>query len=202
MYSISFKKLLINWSLIFKRNPIIKAPIFVETQAASFLHYISEKGCYRKNNNSFGISRASVSLTIWCVSYSIVKYLSSDYIKLLKSPEELKHFTFMFHESHGFPYCLATIDKTKKEIIELPHYYTDYLNRKGYTLISFPYGNHWKCYKKTCIKIVAQAIYSCLLFSYTYTLLFCWKIELLWLQFSSANWTTDQCSIIFIISLF
>ena len=48
----------------------------------------------------------------------------------------------MFHESHGFPYCLATIDKTKKEIIELPHYYTDYLNRKGYTLISFPYENH------------------------------------------------------------
>ena len=31
--------------------------------------------------------------------------------------------------------------------------------------------------QKACIKIVARAIYTYLFFSYTYTLIFCWKIK-------------------------
>ena len=90
----------------------------METQVASFLYYISNEGRYRKTVNLFGMSRASVSLIIRRVSYSIVKYLSSDYMKVPKSPEEVEHSTSLFLETHGFPQCLSAIGGTHIEVTE------------------------------------------------------------------------------------
>ena len=90
----------------------MRAPIPVETQVASLLYYSSDEGRYGKTGNSFGISRASVSLIIRRISYSIVKYHSSDYMKVSKSPQEVEHFTSLFMETHGFPQCLGAIDGT------------------------------------------------------------------------------------------
>ena len=85
------KSFVINWSLIYKTTTRMRAPISMETQVASFLCYISDEARYRKTANSFGISRASVSLIIRHVSNSIVKYLFSDYIKVPKSPKVVEH---------------------------------------------------------------------------------------------------------------
>ena len=95
----------------------------METQVASFLYYISDEGRYRKTANSFGISRVSVSLIIRRVSYSIVKYLSSDYMKVPKSPEEVEHSTSLFLETHGILQCLGAIDGTHIKVIEPRHNY-------------------------------------------------------------------------------
>ena len=84
----------------------------------------------------FGISRVSVSLIIRHLSYSIVKYFSSDYMKIPKSPEEVEHFTSLFLETHGFPKCLGATDGTHNEVIEPRYHYPDYINRKGYTSIN------------------------------------------------------------------
>ena len=59
-----------------------------------------------------------MSLIIWHVSYSIVKYLSSDYMKVRKSPEEVQHSTSLFLETHGFPQFLGAIDEVHIEAIE------------------------------------------------------------------------------------
>ena len=86
----------------------------VETQVASFLYYISDEGRYRKTANSFGISRASVSLTIRRVSYSIFKYLSSDYIRVPKLLlEEVEHSTSLFLKTHGFHSVLALLTERR-----------------------------------------------------------------------------------------
>ena len=56
--------------------------------------------------------------------------------------------------------------------------------------VQFPVFFIWKSLwvlQKAHIKIVARAIYTYPFFSYTYTLLFCRKVRLLWLLFSSAN---------------
>ena len=75
---------------------------FVETQVASFLHYISDEERYRKTANSIGTSRTSVSLIMRRISCSIVKYLSNNYLKFPKSPEEVEHFTSLFLGTHDF----------------------------------------------------------------------------------------------------
>ena len=97
MSSNSFKELCNKLKpYLVKKTTKMRAPISVETQVASFLYYISDKGYIKKTVNSFGISRASVSLIIRCVSYSIVKYLSSGYMKVPKSPEEVEHSISLF----------------------------------------------------------------------------------------------------------
>ena len=103
----------------------MKAPISVENVVASFLHYICDKGRYRKTVHSFEISGASVSLIIRLASCSIVKYLSSDYRKVPKSPEEVEHSTSLFLETHGFSKCLGAIDETHIVVIEPQPHYTD-----------------------------------------------------------------------------
>ena len=57
-----------------------------------------------------------MSLIIPRVSYSIVKYFSSDYMKVPKSPEEVEHSTSLFLETHSFPQCLETIDGAHIEL--------------------------------------------------------------------------------------
>ena len=53
---------------------------------------------------------------------------------------------------------------------------------------SFPYENHHRTLKKTCMKIVTRATYSYRFFSYTYTLFLCCKIKKMFrLLFSSVN---------------
>ena len=73
-----------------------------------------------------------MSLIIWFISYSIVKHLSPDYIKVSKSPEGVEHSTSLFLETYGFPQCLGAIDVRE----EPGHHCTDYINRKGYTSIN------------------------------------------------------------------
>ena len=119
-----------------KKTTRMRASTSVETQIALFLYYISNYGQYRKIANSFGIFRASASLIIRRLSYSIVKYLSSDYMKVPKSPEEVEHSTSLIIDTHGFPQCLGSINGTHTEVIELQHHYTDYINRTGYTSIN------------------------------------------------------------------
>ena len=113
-----------------KKSTRMRAPISVETQVASFLYYISYERQYKKTASSFGISRASVSVIIQRVFYSIVKYLSSDYMKVAKSTTKVEHSTSLFLDT-GFPRCLSTIDGT-----HIGKAYWNYTNRKGYTSIS------------------------------------------------------------------
>ena len=39
-------------------------------------------------------------------------------MKVSKSPEEVEHSSSLFLETHGFPQCLGTIDKTHIEVKE------------------------------------------------------------------------------------
>ena len=61
----------------------------------------------------------------------------------------------------------------------------------------FPYGNLWECYKKLASRLWSL-LYIYLFFSFPLVLE---NKKLLQLLFSSANWTTDYCSIIYITRL-
>ena len=68
----------------------------------------------------------------------MLKYLSSDYIKFPKPPEEGQHSTSLFLETHSFPQCLGSIDGTHIAVIEPQHHYTNSLSRKGCNSINVP----------------------------------------------------------------
>ena len=66
----------------------------------------------------------------------------------------------------------------------------------------FPYEIQCECYKKIASRSWPVLFVLTYFSPYTYPLLFCRKIKLLWSLFSSANQTTGHCSMIYITRLF
>ena len=62
----------------------------VETQVAVTLYYLSDEGRLRKVANAFGISRASCSIIVRKVSWTIATQLGPSYIKLPMTEESVK----------------------------------------------------------------------------------------------------------------
>ena len=68
---------------------IMRRPIFVETQVAVMLYYLSDEGRLRKVANAFGLSRSSCSIIVRKVSSAIITHLgwglfTSSYQRLKK----------------------------------------------------------------------------------------------------------------------
>ena len=86
-----------------QRDAHIRCAISVEKQVALTLYYLADEGRLRKTANSFGISRASCSITICNVSYAITTYLGPDFIKLPLTEESVKEKGQQFYDAHGIP---------------------------------------------------------------------------------------------------
>ena len=80
-------------------------PVSVEAQVGLFLYYISDEGRYRKVANAFGVSRATVSITVRKVATLVVKYMGPNLIKLPTPEDEVRNLASRFYTNHGFPQC-------------------------------------------------------------------------------------------------
>ena len=72
-----------------------------------FLYYISGEGRYRKVANTFGVSRATVSITVRKVATLRVKYMGPNIIKLPTTEDEVRNLISRFFTIHGFPQCIG-----------------------------------------------------------------------------------------------
>ena len=63
-----------------QKDTHIRCAISVEKPVGLTLYYLGDEGRLRKTANSFGISRASCSITIHKVSYAITTYLGPHFI--------------------------------------------------------------------------------------------------------------------------
>ena len=92
-------------------------------------------------------------------------------------------------------------------INDLPLCYHDIVKtiRSNYQILCnyqfFSNENHCNCYKKLASRSWT-VLFTITIFSYTYTLLFCWKIKkVVMLLFSPANYNKNHCSMIYIKKL-
>ena len=93
-----------------RQTTVMRAPVQVERQVALNLYYPSDKGRLRKTANAFGLSRASVSVTIRKVTTAISLHIGSKYIKLPFTKDAVLDKVAKFHEAFAFPQCLGAID--------------------------------------------------------------------------------------------
>ena len=102
-----------------KKRTRLRTPISVKAQLGSFLYYISDKGCYRKTENAFGISRASISGNMWRVSYAVATFVGPKLIRFSTTEREVQVLTDRYLEVFGFQQYIGAIDETHIEILEL-----------------------------------------------------------------------------------
>ena len=88
----------------------MRRPISRESQVATTLYCLSDTGCMRKNANSFGIGKSTVSCIVKNVTEMICQHLGPKFIKLPLSENEVKHLTYCFEKVRGFPEYLGAVD--------------------------------------------------------------------------------------------
>lgn len=136
-----------------KRNTRWRKSVSVKEQVALTLYYLSDEGRLRKTANAFGLGKSTTSQIIRRVCKAITDHLTSKYIKMPKSKEEVEESASRFYLKHGFPQCIGAIDGTHIGIKQPSENSTDYINRKGkYTLNVQAVADYKYCFTDVVIK--------------------------------------------------
>ena len=114
-----------------KSDTRMRRCIPTERRVALALWFLGTNADYRTIGHLFGISKASVCLTIKDVCAAIVDVLLPRYIKW-PTGESLKTVIQGFEEKNGFPQCAGAVDGTHIPIVSPQHCPADYYNRKGW----------------------------------------------------------------------
>ena len=109
----------------------MRSPVEVERQVALTLYYLSDEGRLRKTANAFGLSRATVSVTVRRVARAISTHLGPKYIRLPVTEVEVKEKVAEFYRAFSVPQCIGAIDCTHIDIKAPSSNSTDYVNRKS-----------------------------------------------------------------------
>ena len=103
--------------------------ISAEKRVAMVLYYLKDQGSLRMTANTFGVSVATVSVSLRMVCHAITKHLGPLYIKFPLTKEEIKASAALFEEKFGLPQVIGCIDGTHIAIMqpsENPHDYFCY----------------------------------------------------------------------------
>ena len=138
---------------LIKRNTRFRKAVSVQEQIALTLQYLSDEGRLRKTANAFGLGKSTVSAVIRRVYKVITVYLTSKYIRIPKTKQEVEESLSLFYAKHGFPQCIGAIDGTHVPIKQPSENSTDYINRKGrYTLNIQAVADPRYCFTDVLIK--------------------------------------------------
>ncbi len=87
---------------------------------AMTLYYLKDQGSLRMTSNQFGVSKATLSLTIRKVCFAIKNVLGPELIKFPKTKTDLEQVMYKFEEKFGFPMVAGCVDGTHIPIKQ-PH---------------------------------------------------------------------------------
>ena len=113
-------------------EPFRKDTIGAEKRVAMVLYYLKDQGSLRMTANTFGVSIATVSVSLRRVCCAINTNLGPELIKFPSTAEELKHAANKFYSKFSFPQVIGCIDGTHipiKQPIENSHDYFCYKMR-------------------------------------------------------------------------
>ena len=86
--------------------------ISAEKRVAIVLYYLKDQGSLRMTANTFGVSVATVSVSLRMVCSAICKNLGPLFIKFPTSKEEITSASGFFEQKFGIPQVIGCIDGT------------------------------------------------------------------------------------------
>ena len=82
------------------------------------LYYLKDEGSLRQTGNSFGVSKATLSITLRVVVNAIINKLMKKYIVLPSTRADLEKAASNFEKQFGFPQVIGCVDGTHVPIIQ------------------------------------------------------------------------------------
>ena len=92
--------------------------VAAEKKVAMTLYYLTDQGSFRQTGNSFGVSKAKLSITLRVVVNAIINNLRKKYIVLPSTIAELEKAAGNFEEKIVFPHIIGCVDGTHIPIIQ------------------------------------------------------------------------------------
>ena len=86
--------------------------ITAEKRVAIVLYYLKDQGSFRMTINTFGISMATMSLSVRRVCQTLRYVLDPELIKFPVTKEEVKLATTLFEQKFSFPQVIGLVDGT------------------------------------------------------------------------------------------
>ena len=114
-----------------REETVMRASIDVERQVAMTLYYLSNERRLRKTANTFGVSRATVSIVTRRITRAIATFLGPNYIQLPFTVDAVENKVKNFFSRYSIPQCLGAVDGTHTEIRQPLCNSSDYMNRKS-----------------------------------------------------------------------
>ena len=119
------------------RHHISPSPRFVrrdtispEKRVAMVLYYLKDDGSFRMVANTFGVSKATLSVSLRLVCCAINLELEPKLIKFPSTNEEINFMTYKFESKFGIPLVLGGIDGTHIPIPQPQENCHDYFSYK------------------------------------------------------------------------
>ena len=106
-----------------------KDTISAEKRVAMVLYYLKDQGSFRMTANTFGVSVASVSVSLRIVCNAINEGMGPKLIHFPTTVEEIKKASASFEAKFGFPQAIGCVDGTHipiRQPVENPHDYFCY----------------------------------------------------------------------------
>ena len=86
--------------------------------AMTLYHYLKNQGSFRQTGNSFGVSKATLSITLRVVVNAIINNLRKKYIALSSNRADLEKAAGNFEKKFGFTHVIGCVDGTHIPIIQ------------------------------------------------------------------------------------
>ena len=95
-----------------KGNSFRSDTISAEKRVAMVLYYLKDQGSYRMTANTFGVSLATMSLSLRRVCHGLRYVLGPELIKFPVTEEEVTRASNLFEEKLNFPQVIGVVDGT------------------------------------------------------------------------------------------
>ena len=84
--------------------------VTAEKKVAMTLYYLKDQGSFRQTGNSFGVSKAILSVTLRVAVNAIINNLRKKYIVLPSTRADLEKAASNFEKKFGFPQVIGCVD--------------------------------------------------------------------------------------------